>query len=836
MKRIITFFMIACMTIGLWGCKEKEPAPDRTTPESTEEDLISEDSSETEDTSGDAEETEEIKLLRLEKRLVTNYDWHEDTPVMLAYSAYSPVTMHEEDAKTYPQMAQTLEELSRLQTNSMEDEYENLVSFAKEALSEDETHFSTQRSTLDIQVRRADSVAVSLLADSYLDSTMVSNVYGKFGYNFDTATGRELQITDVIPDMSQIPELIDAQLDSKIIAEELYSDTAVEDYFKDTQVSDIAWTLDYNGVTFYFAAGTLAEAEYGAMTAHLPFAGNEALFAEKYRKVPDAYMVRLSMNHTFFTQLDDGACEELFVSGNYDTEGRFYSDFEVFVGQDARYQEEYYAYDFRPYYVKTADEHHYLYLFADGTESHHRKMTLVVMDLNDGCITKAGECYMGPYYRQEPDTLADIFYIPTDPNRLYLDDFGDGFWEDQIVDGIYTGDAPEAYRIEESSGIPVLPEETEGETSSVTISSVEELLEEIKPGASVVLKPGHYDLSETIEELWLTQGEEWNENHTYVQLEECFDGIQLVICGADNLTICGGSENTAYTEVVTRPRYATVFTFRDCENVILGNLTLGHTETGRCEGNVLDFYGCRNISMSAMDLYGCGYYGIGAFKGTGELYVYSSTIRDCSGGSMNIYEADGKLEFHNCWFENNGVWCNYEASGTSTLSFYECCFGSAERDYLMYHPDVSTRDCTWEAGEEVLPEYGWDVEPEMEFDEELMRGIELKPELPTYTTWYAYQMTDAETGEKECYPIPDPETEEMISLYMEFQEDGTGWIQEGEEYLEFTWYCLDDVMTCIEAENGEAMSVEFYRQEGASPETDMIWMRLVKDDKIIWLY
>ena len=43
-------------------------------------------------------------------------------------------------------------------------------------------------------------------------------------------------------------------------------------------------------------------------------------------------------------------------------------------------------------------------------------------------------------------------------------------------------------------------------------------------------------------------------------------------------------------------------------------------------------------------------------------------------------------------------------------------------------------------------------------------------------------------------------------------------------------------MACIEAENGEAMSVEFYRQEGASPETDMIWMRLVKDDKIIWLY
>ena len=463
-------------------------------------------------------------------------------------------------------------------------------------------------------------------------------------------------------------------------------------------------------------------------------------------------------------------------------------------------------------------------------------MTLVIINLDDGIFTKAGECYMGPYYRQEPGTLADVFYVPTDPNRLYLDDFGDGFWEEQFEDGIYTGDEPKAYRVEKSSGIPVVAVEAGEDGASVAVSSVEELLEEIKPGACIVLQPGYYNLSETIEELWNTQGQEWNEQHTYVQLEECFDGVQLVICNAYDLTVLGGSENTAYTEIVTEPRYATVFIFRDCENVVLRNLTMGHTETGQCEGNVLDFYGCNNISMSAMDLYGCGYYGIGAFKGTGELYVYSSTIRDCSGGSMNICEADGKLEFHNCWFENNGIWSNYETSSTSSLSFYECCFGSTERDYFMYHPDVYTKDCTWEEGEEVAPEYGWDIESEMEFDEDLMRGIELKPEIPTYTVWYGYLSKDVETGESECYPIRDPETSEMISVTMEFREDGTGWIQEGEEYLEFTWYCLDDVMACMKAENGLEMSVEFYKQEGASEAADVIWMRLVKDNKIIWLY
>ena len=827
-KNIWICILFIYILVAFAGCGKSEQPMDC-------EEIVTEDIGEM---STEAEKIEKsVDVLALEKTLVTRYEWDEKLPVILARSEYSPVRMQEKDAKLYPQMAAVLDELALLQTNSMEDEYENFMSFAKEELQKNPDTFRTQVSTLDMHVRRADSAAVSLLADSYQDCVVVNNSYGKFGYNFDTETGRELQITDVISDMSQIPELVYAELKCQMVEEKFSSDTAVADYFKNTPKKDIVWTLDYNGVTFYFSAGTLAEEEFGAMMVHIPFEGNENLFTPKYLNVPDAYMVRLSLNSPFFTELDgDGKSEELFVTGNYDQEGRFYSDFEIHSNKDAYYHEEYYAYGFRPYYVKTADDQNYLYLFADGIEGFHRKMTLVIINLDDGIFTKAGECYMGPYYRQDPDTLADIFYVPTDPNRLYLDDFGDGFWEEQFEDGIYTGEEPKAFRVEKSSGIPVVAVEVGEGGASVAVSSVEELLEEIKPGACIVLQPGYYNLSETIEELWNTQGQEWNKQHTYVQLEECFDGTQLAICGVDDLMICGGSDSPAYTEIVTQPRYAAVLSFRDCENVNLGNLTIGHTETGECMGNVLDFYGCSNVSMSAMDLYGCGVYGIGACEGTGELYMYSSTIRDCSEGALNIYEVAGKLAFYNCWFQNNGEYHNYVASDTSSLSFYECRFGASERDYFLYHPDVYTKDCTWEEGEEVAPEYGWDIESEMEFDEDLMRGIELKPEIPTYTVWYGYLLKDTETGESGCYPIRDPETSQMISVTVEFREDGTGWIQEGEEYLEFTWYCLDDVMACMRAENGLEMSVEFYRQEGASEAADVIWMRLLKENKIIWLY
>ena len=105
---------------------------------------------------------------------------------------------------------------------------------------------------------------------------------------------------------------------------------------------------------------------------------------------------------------------------------------------------------------------------------------------------------MGPYYRQEPDTLADVFYVPTDPSRLYLDDFGDGFWEEQFEDGIYTGEEPKAFRVEKSSGIPVVAVEAGEDGASVAVSSVEELLEEIER-VKMQMENAHYNFQNAMD-------------------------------------------------------------------------------------------------------------------------------------------------------------------------------------------------------------------------------------------------------------------------------------------------------------------------------------------------
>ena len=126
----------------------------------------------------------------------------------------------------------------------------------------------------------------------------------------------------------------------------------------------------------------------------------------------------------------------------------------------------------------------------------------------------------------------------------------------------------------------------------IHVSSTEEFLDAIAPGVTIFVEPGYYNMSEYLEEVQTWKGYDWNAEHPYVKLEYCYDGVEVVIKNADDLTIMGDAESLAQTEIVVEPRYAAVLTFFNCCDLNLSFLTMGHTETGACSGNVLNFYGC----------------------------------------------------------------------------------------------------------------------------------------------------------------------------------------------------------------------------------------------------
>jgi len=381
----------------------------------------------------------DVQTLSLQKQLCGLYDWDDD--ILLVQSEYSHVTLWREDDEKYPELAEVLNQTANMIKRSMEDEYDNLCANAREELPWAGENIETSVSTLDIQIRRADSVVLSLVSDSYSDYGWIEDFRGMHGTNYDTQTGEELAIDDVIDINNDLADAVADELNSHQWAGDLDYRDAVQEYFANTPYDGISWALGYNGVTFYFADGDLEEPGNGRKSATVSFAEYPQLFAEKYMAVPDAYMVELPMDSSYYTDLDgDDDLEELNVTGYFDSDVGMYTKFGIYADADGSYRyEDCFADGFIPYYVKTEDGHHYLYLFCEQDEGSGPipRMLLVVFDVSGGRLTRVGEMNVAPGYI--PD---GIYRVPTDPKGFYLDDF-DSMAQDMMAYAVGTAGMPE---------------------------------------------------------------------------------------------------------------------------------------------------------------------------------------------------------------------------------------------------------------------------------------------------------------------------------------------------------------------------------------------------------
>ena len=650
-KRIISLLLTLCFMIALTSCGED--SPQEVTP------------SETTQTAGN-ETSEEITVLSLNKEYISHYEWYEDYPEMLVRSEYTDVTLDKSMEKKYPLLAKALTETSVMRKRAMEEEKDNFIVDAKEEFSNASEAFSTYVSTLDVQVRRADGVAVSIVEDYNSETDRAFNCL-----NYDTESGKLLALSDVVTDIAKLPSIVEKVVMSRIGEEEPFGKTAIPDYFKNTPEEDITWVLEYNGITFYFEPGAVAPTNFGIQTATITFEEYPDLFNEKYTAVPDAYAVSLPLSSPFFTDLTgDGRSEELTVSGNYDYDDRFYYTLGI-NSENSNYEVDWFSYDLNPYYVKTADGDSFLYVFSEESETEDRQMILCVFSLKNGEIKQVSEMNIGMLYKDN-----NIFALPTDPDNLLLSVY------DGATDYVFFAD---------ENGIPM---------KTVNVSSPEEFLNAISSNTEIIIKDGYYNLSDYVEQ------QSQNFAHKFVRFDECFDGAEIVIKDVSFLKISGSTKKFSDTELVVTPRYATVLNFENCNNIEISNLTMGHVDAGECSGDVLDFSSCSDVTIDNTDLYGCGVYGIRAKDKTGNVYVSNSTIRDCSDGPMNIADVCGVFEFTNCTLTGSDGFGYFERGENGSLAFRNCTFGYWETSHFMFLEDITTENCIW-SEDYMYPEYGY---------------------------------------------------------------------------------------------------------------------------------
>ena len=163
---------------------------------------------------------------------------------------------------------------------------------------------------------------------------------------------------------------------------------------------------------------------------------------------------------------------------------------------------------------------------------------------------------------------------------------------------------------------------------TVVVSDVPGLLSALAPGALIEIDAENLRLDDAPD-----YGFAYSEGaYTWEAMGQ--GEYALVIRGLEGLTIRSAREGG--TTLTTGATSANVLTLRDCRDLTLEGLTLGHRgEPGFCSGDVLYCDGCEDLLLRGCDLFGCGVTAVNAWKCV-RLMLEDCTLRDCRASAMNL--------------------------------------------------------------------------------------------------------------------------------------------------------------------------------------------------------
>ncbi len=339
------------------------------------------------------------------------------------------------------------------------------------------------------------------------------------------------------------------------------------------------------------------------------------------------------------------------------------------------------------------------------------------------------------------------------------------------------------------------------------VNSAEALLEAINEapmtqGATIILEPGYYNLSEYISSL---DAEEYNAYHSYVQFEDVFDGYEPVVYSQMFGIVSRSGRNDGSTTIVVDPRYADVFTSYSSLMGLRG-LTIGHTELGYCSGGVVRVEEGGSAVIADCDLYGCGTVGITASNAY-DLSVFNTRIHDCSDESLDLYNIYDNAIFCGCDIDGGGLWIG--GCEDAYLGFYNNKFGEWESNNLYFRDDIHEENNEWH---EITyyPEYP-DVDPGMADFRSYATEQLLDPE-NAQGAWYAIWYTDYNEDMDVAMPFYDSGADELFQLTLFMYQNGTGQLvgMEGGPF-DFDWAAHDEYSIMLSTRDAQDIAmIKFY--------------------------
>lgn len=305
--------------------------------------------------------------------LEVSFDYYYDSyfdGTSLMYGHFNTINLQTAD---YPLLTKAVEEYNTLHVIELQSYLDSIKDSAISEYKEygAEGFMGPYSWEGDMSLRRADSKVLSVLEECS-DYSGGAHGYSYFDcVNFNVQTGEEIALEDVVTDMDSLPKILERELTEKYPDTTFFTEPlsdALDDYINSDnplyqELLKFTWTLDYDGVTFYFGSYDIASYSEGVQQVTVSYTEYPHILEEKYFKnIPSDYVLRL--NDSWLTSdidLDgDGVTDYIGTVRIYETDMYMSDAYNVTVNGNT-FRQEKYCYKADTYLVKAGGKN-YLYV------------------------------------------------------------------------------------------------------------------------------------------------------------------------------------------------------------------------------------------------------------------------------------------------------------------------------------------------------------------------------------------------------------------------------------------------------------------------------------------
>lgn len=284
-------------------------------------------------------------------------DVHENN--VITQVKWQKLRLTEKENLIYPELSAALNQYNADGLVSAQSLMDEFAISAKE-LEGDEFNPAYCQAESKVYMQRADSRIVSFLESIEKYTGGVHPDFWVNGINFNADTGKKAELTEILTDTSKLPSILENKITKK------YSEVAFYD-LKDTlskyKPEDFTWTIDYQGITFWFSPYEIAAYSVGTLSAKIRFDEFPDIFNKDYTISPEDYIQSIPIGIDI--EFDSASGEEtlLCVQALPDQYGS-YNMLSVTVNGKTFTDEINYAYNFDVYLAHIGEKNYILFRFV----------------------------------------------------------------------------------------------------------------------------------------------------------------------------------------------------------------------------------------------------------------------------------------------------------------------------------------------------------------------------------------------------------------------------------------------------------------------------------------